>query len=841
MVESEVLTSGMVGQRVRFEFSGHWHNLLKTAVFRAGDVTRLVADVETEAEIPAEVLAKAGGRLTVGIYGVAPDGSLVIPTIYADGPCILPGVEPDGKPGTEPDLPVWAQMQAMMGSLNTLATDARENLVAAINEVCRDTKTQLADGLKAELFSGLVVPSSTRKLAFALNAGTNEVTVTLGSSMNVYYIQEGDLHNQYVTPDPLTLTVPNNAWLVYDITDGKFTTMTVGQINASDHRLLGCFCNQYTAVKGPWLTYYLESAFSDLEQACDVSRNGLGDLNTLVTKEKTNLVAALNEQVGTTRKMSLMAGLVVPSGARSIGFSVNASSNEVTVTLGSSMNAYYIADNVVYSAYVNPASVTLTVPNNAWLVFNATTKTFAAMTVGQINSSSDQLIGCFANQYTAIKGPWLAYYLESKVSECNNSIGALTSLVTKEKSSLVAAVNEQVGTTRKMSLMAGLVVPSSTRSLGFSLNTSTNEVTVTLGSSMNAYYVADNVVYSAYVTPNPVTMVVPNNAWLVFNATTKTFAVMTLGQINASADQLIGCFANQYTSIKGPWLTYYLENRLATLKTQGNWTTVVSQDGSGDHTTIQAAVQAASDGDTILVMPGTYVEQVDAWGKTVHLVGLNRETCILMDHSSHYETPPLKISAGSVQNMTIIEDHASPASSLLYGDDTDGRAWDLERAYSIHVEDYLASGKDLLIANCKIRNTKRAALGMGTYKGQHITVRDCEIWSGTPTRTADVKRGAVYFHNYSLTGVKDAPDQRVTLIHNDISCDDNIAMCILDARAEGIASYLTVEAVGNCVYSAGSGMTNAAVEQKGSALTGSYVTLSPKSWGNSVALLNAVL
>ncbi|MEA3409804.1 MAG: pectinesterase family protein [Candidatus Eisenbacteria bacterium] len=37
---------------------------------------------------------------------------------------------------------------------------------------------------------------------------------------------------------------------------------------------------------------------------------------------------------------------------------------------------------------------------------------------------------------------------------------------------------------------------------------------------------------------------------------------------------------------------------------------IVAQDGSGAHTTISAAVDAASDGDTILVQPGTYDESV---------------------------------------------------------------------------------------------------------------------------------------------------------------------------------------------------------------------------------------
>lgn len=46
---------------------------------------------------------------------------------------------------------------------------------------------------------------------------------------------------------------------------------------------------------------------------------------------------------------------------------------------------------------------------------------------------------------------------------------------------------------------------------------------------------------------------------------------------------------------------------------------VVDLDGGGTHTRIQAAIDDAADGDTILVMPGEYVERIDFLGKAVRV------------------------------------------------------------------------------------------------------------------------------------------------------------------------------------------------------------------------------
>ena len=124
----------MIGAQVQIDYNDEiWGSLHKTVVFR-GVVTK---DVITDAEvvtIPAEVVAKYGVVLRVGIYGVDADGNLAIPTIWADLGIVRDAANPSGDTTTDQSLPVWVQIQAMIGNLEDLDTTARDNLVVAINE-----------------------------------------------------------------------------------------------------------------------------------------------------------------------------------------------------------------------------------------------------------------------------------------------------------------------------------------------------------------------------------------------------------------------------------------------------------------------------------------------------------------------------------------------------------------------------------------------------------------------------------------------------------------------------------------------------------------------------------
>ena len=135
-VQSEPLTSGMVGQPIELEYSADFDGLTLTAVFTNGKTTVDVLNPGNQCVIPHEVLDTVGTLVKVGIYAVR-GNERVIPTVYATIGVVQNGADPSGDVSIDPTLPVWAQTQAMIGNLNDLTTEAKNNLVAAINEAAQ--------------------------------------------------------------------------------------------------------------------------------------------------------------------------------------------------------------------------------------------------------------------------------------------------------------------------------------------------------------------------------------------------------------------------------------------------------------------------------------------------------------------------------------------------------------------------------------------------------------------------------------------------------------------------------------------------------------------------------
>lgn len=135
-VQSEPLTSGMVGQTIEFEYSSDFDGLTLTAVFTNGKTTVDVLNLGNQCVIPHEVLDTVGTLVKVGIYATK-GNELVIPTVYAAVGVVLKGADPSGDVSADPTLPVWAQIQGIIGDPSELNTEAKNNLVAAINEAAQ--------------------------------------------------------------------------------------------------------------------------------------------------------------------------------------------------------------------------------------------------------------------------------------------------------------------------------------------------------------------------------------------------------------------------------------------------------------------------------------------------------------------------------------------------------------------------------------------------------------------------------------------------------------------------------------------------------------------------------
>lgn len=113
------ITSGTVGLPVEFTFDSQWDGLKKVAVFRGGNIVKTVDNPEEGTTVPWEVLETPNVFLSVGVYGTNDDGTVVIPTMWANVRVISVGANPDGDPSTDPTLPFWKEMANYYATLAT--------------------------------------------------------------------------------------------------------------------------------------------------------------------------------------------------------------------------------------------------------------------------------------------------------------------------------------------------------------------------------------------------------------------------------------------------------------------------------------------------------------------------------------------------------------------------------------------------------------------------------------------------------------------------------------------------------------------------------------------------
>lgn len=112
------ITSGTVGLPIEYTFDEQWDGLTKVAVFRGGAIEKSV-DLVADLVVPWEVLLVPGVWLSVGVYGANEDGSVAIPTIWANVLPISVGVDPEGDPSIDPTLPIWADVLKRIADVYT--------------------------------------------------------------------------------------------------------------------------------------------------------------------------------------------------------------------------------------------------------------------------------------------------------------------------------------------------------------------------------------------------------------------------------------------------------------------------------------------------------------------------------------------------------------------------------------------------------------------------------------------------------------------------------------------------------------------------------------------------
>ena len=170
VTELDQITSGLAGATIRVEYMDDlWNSLNKTVVF-IGAAAKDVLTNDSVVEIPPEVLAAAGARISVGFFGVSRDGRYIIPTVYAELGRTLPGADPSGDTSTDPALPVWAQLSDDVADLEERVATIEEQGVPGVGVSPVAKVTQTDDGAiieitdaqgttTAEIYNGSVGPA----------------------------------------------------------------------------------------------------------------------------------------------------------------------------------------------------------------------------------------------------------------------------------------------------------------------------------------------------------------------------------------------------------------------------------------------------------------------------------------------------------------------------------------------------------------------------------------------------------------------------------------------------------------------------------------------------------
>lgn len=115
------IPAGLIGGYISVQYTDpSWVKLIKTVVFR-GAQTRDVVTNSDVVRIPTETIA-VGKELYVGFYGTDTNGTVAIPTVWANLGVVVEAANPSGDESTDPSLPVWAQLAQRVEDLEKYGT-----------------------------------------------------------------------------------------------------------------------------------------------------------------------------------------------------------------------------------------------------------------------------------------------------------------------------------------------------------------------------------------------------------------------------------------------------------------------------------------------------------------------------------------------------------------------------------------------------------------------------------------------------------------------------------------------------------------------------------------------
>ena len=172
---------------------------------------------------------------------------------------------------------------------------------------------------------------------------------------------------------------------------------------------------------------------------------------------------------------------------------------------------------------------------------------------------------------------------------------------------------------------------------------------------------------------------------------------------------------------------------------------IVSLDGLGNFTSIQEAASYAQNGDTLIIYPGIYTENLEITDKALNIIGVDKDSCILQYDTISYFKVPLTIAAGSVSNLTIYGMNNGTQQETFFDDEyitvneTESPEGLILKAirehqknhtgYAIHIDENFLYEKEIKFQNCKIISENNHCVGIGSRGNSKIIFENCEIIS----------------------------------------------------------------------------------------------------------------
>ena len=212
-------------------------------------------------------------------------------------------------------------------------------------------------------------------------------------------------------------------------------------------------------------------------------------------------------------------------------------------------------------------------------------------------------------------------------------------------------------------------------------------------------------------------------------------------------------------------------------------TIIVDANGGGDYTTITDACSHASNGDTIYIKNGTYEESISINSLYVHLVGESRANTIITYSGLDYNNPPIEMSKGSVENLTIKATNSGTAGE--------------HNAYCVHIDDDNSANSSLSFYNVDFINEVHQAVGIGLRHNFTLTFDTCRFKS--------VDQGALYCHDWETNNAGADKSNQNLIVRNCSLINNSSTKATIMLQSQELSTNCTTGTfIGNVVRNLGS-------------------------------------